>query len=73
VSFLNLDWTAELVGRMHMAGITGKRLADEAGITNSYLSAVLHSKKGNGMTRQRIMSALERLEQRQANRSAVNQ
>jgi len=70
---LNLDWTAELVGRMHMAGITGKRLADEAGITNSYLSAVLHSKKGNGMTRQRIMSALERLEQRQANRSAVNQ
>mgnify|MGYP000093861925 CR=1 FL=1 len=70
---MNLDWTAELVGRMHMAGITGKRLADEAGITNSYLSAVLHSKKGNGMTRQRIMSALERLEQRQANRSAVNQ
>lgn len=70
---MNLDWTAEVAGRMHMAGITGKQLADEAGITNSYLSAVLHSKKGNDMTRQRIMSALERLEQRQANRSAVNQ
>ena len=44
---MNFDWTAEVVGRMHMAAITGKQLADEAGLTNSYLSAVLHNKKGN--------------------------
>ena len=43
---MTLDWTAEVVGRMHMAAITGKQLADEAGLTNSYLSAVLHNKKG---------------------------
>ena len=61
---MNFDWTAEVVGRMHMAAITGKQLADEAGLTNSYLSAVLHNKKGNATTQQRIIDALERLEQR---------
>lgn len=30
------EWTAEVVGRMHLAGITGKQLAEECGITNSY-------------------------------------
>lgn len=59
-----LDWTAEVVGRMHTASITGLELAAEAGITNSYLSAVLHGKKGNEHTQQRIFSALERLERR---------
>lgn len=70
---MNLDWTAEVVGRMHMAAITGKQLADETGLTNSYLSAVLHHKKGNAATQQRIMDALERLEQRLAGESTVNQ
>lgn len=60
-----LDWTAEVAGRMHVAGVTGLELAREAGITNSYLSAVLHKKKGNADTQQRIFRALERLEQRQ--------
>ena len=70
---MNFDWTAEVVGRMHMAAITGKQLADDAGLTNSYLSAVLHNKKGNATTQQRIIDALERLEQRQASEPTVNQ
>lgn len=68
---MQLDWTAEVAGRMHMAGVTGRELAKEAGITNSYLSAVLHKKKGNEQTRQRIICALERLEQRQADARVV--
>lgn len=56
------EWTAEVVGRMHLAGITGKQLAEECGITNSYLSTVLHGKKGDATTQQRILAALERLE-----------
>lgn len=58
------EWTAEVVGRMHLAGITGKQLAEECGITNSYLSAVLHGKKGDETTQQRVLAALERLEER---------
>lgn len=66
-----LDWTAEVAGRMHAAGVTGLELAKEAGITNSYLSAVLHRKKGNEQTRQRVICALERLEQRQADKPVI--
>lgn len=68
---MQLDWTAEVAARMHMAGVTGLALAKEAGITNSYLSAVLHKKKGTAETRQRIICALERLEQRQADARVV--
>ena len=39
-------WIADAVGRMHVAEITGKRLAAECGYTESYLSTVLHGKKG---------------------------
>lgn len=67
-----LDWTAEVAGRMHAARVTGLELAKEAGITNSYLSAVLRKKKGNEQTRQHIICALERLEQRQADTDVDN-
>ncbi len=66
-----LDWTAEVAGRMHAADVTGLELAKEAGISNSYLSAVLHKKKGNEQTRQRVICALERLEQRQAGKPVI--
>ena len=73
VNNLKLDWAAEVVGRMHMNAITGKQLAEEAGLTNAYLSAVLHSKKGTAATQQRIIEALDRLEQRRTTELAVNQ
>lgn len=66
-----LDWTAEVAGRMHAAGVTGLELAKEAGLSNSYLSAVLHKKKGSEQTRQRVICALERLEQRQADKPVI--
>lgn len=58
------DWTADVVGRMFVAGITGKQLAAECGWTNEYISSVLHGRKGNSTTRQKIVEALERLEQK---------
>ncbi len=64
------EWTADVVGRMHLAGITGKQLAEECGITNSYLSAVLHGKKGDENTRKRILDALERMEEKRAVKTA---
>lgn len=57
-------WIADVIGRMHVSGITGKRLAKECGYTNSYLSTVLQGKKGNSNTRQRIMDALVKLERK---------
>lgn len=56
------DWTADVVGRMHKAHITGKQLAERAGITNAYLSTVLNGHKGNDDTKRKIVEALEALE-----------
>lgn len=61
---MQLDWTAEVAGRMHLARITGKQLAEECGITNTYLSTVLHGKKGSEKTKKHILAALARLEQK---------
>ena len=55
-------WIGDVVGRMHVAGITGKHLAAECGYSESYLSTVLHGKKGDSSTQKRIMEALECLE-----------
>jgi hypothetical protein len=65
VFFLNLDWAATTIGRMHMLRVTGIQVAKEAGITNSYLSAVLHDKKGDDKTKQRVDEAIDRLERKQ--------
>ncbi|MBQ3552908.1 MAG: hypothetical protein IJA35_07190 [Clostridia bacterium] len=63
------DWTTEVVARMHAAGITGKQLAIACGITNSYLSAVLHGKKGQGtLTQQKIRNALEKCERERSDK-----
>lgn len=35
-------WTAEVVGQMHLLGITEKQLAERAGLCSSYLSEILH-------------------------------
>ncbi len=59
-------WIADVVGRMHVAGIKGKRLAAECGYTESYLSTVLHGKKGDSATQKKIMETLARLEREAA-------
>lgn len=59
---MEFDWSSEVVARMHAVGVTGKSLAQEAGITHQYLSMVLHGKKGSEKTHQRICAALSRIE-----------
>ena len=36
------QWTADLIGRMHLHGITAKQLADNVGWNPKYLSTVLN-------------------------------
>lgn len=55
-------WTAEVVGRMHVAGITGQMLANKCGYTAAYLSTVLNGKRGTEQTKEKIFHALDELE-----------
>lgn len=57
-----LDWTADVVGRMHQAKIKGSELAKEAGLSATYLSTVLNGHKGDDSTKALVVGALERLE-----------
>ena len=61
------DWTGNVVGRMHVYGISIQQLAQESGYSYSYVSAALHGSKASeksDRTRQKIIEALERLEER---------
>lgn len=57
------DWTAEVVGRMHAAHISGSVLATEAGYSPGWLSTVLNNPaRGDETTKENIFAALESLE-----------
>lgn len=60
------QWTAELIGEMHLAGITAKQLAAEAGINPKYLSAVLNGHYEPKNAERALRAALARLMDKKA-------
>lgn len=55
------QWTANLLGEMHLAGVTAKQLAAEAGWHEKYLSAVLNGHREPKNAEQTLRAALDRL------------
>ena len=55
------QWTADLLGEMHLARVTAKQLAAEAGWHETYLSAVLHGHREPKNAEQTLRAALARL------------
>lgn len=58
------EWTGNLVGLMHTHGITFSELADELGVTNRYVSAILNSHKEPTGAEERLRDALNRIIER---------
>lgn len=56
-----LEWTAEVVARLHLAKITKKQLAEEAGYTPEYISMVLNGHRDTENAKATILAALNRL------------
>lgn len=54
-------WTGDLLGEMHLAGITAKKLAEEVGWNSKYLSVVLNGHKEPKGAKEKLNAALERL------------
>lgn len=54
-------WTADLLGEMHLAGVTAKQLAAEVGWNPKYLSVVLNGHKEPKGAENKLRSALNRL------------
>ena len=61
------QWTADLVGEMHLKGVTAKQLAAEAGWHEKYLSAVMNGHREPKNAEQTLRAALERIITGQAN------
>lgn len=55
------QWTAEIVGQMHLNGISAKTLAEAIGWHPKYLSSVLHGHKCPRDAESKVRSALNGL------------
>lgn len=55
------QWTADLIGEMHLKGVTCKSLAAEAGWHEKYLSAVLNGHREPKNAERTLRTALDRL------------
>lgn len=55
------QWTAELIGQMHLAGVTAKQLAAEVGWHEKYLSAVMNGHREPKNAREKLEAAFERV------------
>ena len=59
-------WTGDLLGEMHVAGITAKQLADEVGWHPKYLSVVLNGHKEPKDAETKLRKALQQLIEKRA-------
>ena len=55
------QWTAEIIGEMHLAGVTAKQLAVEVGWHEKYLSVVLNGHREPKDAEEKVRAALNRL------------
>lgn len=55
------QWTAEIIGKMHLHGITAVRLAAEINWHPKYLSAVLNGRKTPQGAEEKVRAAVDQL------------
>lgn len=55
------QWTADLIGKMHLAGVTAKQLAAEANLNPKYLSGILNGHYEPKNAERNLRAALDRL------------
>ena len=55
------QWTADLIGEMHLNGVTAKQLAAEAGWNEKYLSAVMNGHREPKRAENTLRAALGRI------------
>lgn len=54
-------WTGDLIGQMHLAGVTRKELAKEAGYHEKYLLAILNGHSCPKGAEEKITAAFQRI------------
>ena len=57
-------WTGDVVKKMHLQGITQDDIAEEMGVTKSYVCAILNGRRKPPDAKARIKDALDRIIER---------
>lgn len=55
------QWTADIIGEMHLAGISSKFLAEHMGLHPKYVSAILNGHREPADAEQKFRAALDEL------------
>ena len=55
------QWTAEILGKMHLNSITAKELAAKLGINSKYVSAIMNGRREPRNAEQNFRAALDEL------------
>lgn len=55
------EWTGDLLGRMHNAGVTRQQLCDRLGLSKAYVSMLFNGSKYNATAQQRLEAAFEEI------------
>ena len=56
-------WTGEIVGLLHINGLTQADLAEEMGVTKEYISMLLNGKKSASGAEERMKAAIQKLKE----------
>lgn len=67
---MNERWTGNIVGKMHIHNISCKDLAEEMGVSRSYVSMILNGRRFPLDGRERMAAALDALIERKKERGA---
>ena len=59
-------WTGEIVGMLHVNGLTQADLAEEMGVTKEYVSMLLNGKKTTAGAEERMRAAIQKLKENSA-------
>lgn len=59
-------WTGNIVGMLHVHGITRMELADELGVTPEYVSMVLNGKRSVPAMEKRMTAAIDAIVERRS-------
>lgn len=60
------QWTGEVIGEMHLAGISKRDIAKELGVTAAYVCMILNGDREPKGGEARVRAALERLKAQKA-------
>lgn len=56
-----MEWTAEVVAKMHLNKITARQLAEKTGYTPEYISMILNGHRDTQSAKTTILAALDQL------------